>query len=701
MKKFDPAYSESELDTLLRQLVLDGGPDEFTQNLVDMNADFVFAQPATPATARERALISKLERRFIARPFGGWRLNSLLLVLAIAAGTWMYFANSREPEIPANTPRPAKNTPPPAALSPAGEDTSQAARQFAAYVPPADSAAVVIDSAGKADSAKTERIPGPKRYGHTNTHMPPQENWYEGNYIVDVPGPEFPVKASPENFKVRRGNFTPDKKSTGGVITSTTGGVMFRAKQDSFAAVYYTGEPFKKGFRDMQYFNFGEYAQRAQAEMKQQTMRLQTTLFPWQMPWTVMLYADSADVTVEYGKTYLSGDPYAQLVLEKYPEKGIRGALQPFYINKYEVTNKEYREFLAWVRASNGYAGKPIASFETDTLPVTNPKDKSGEQFEIKGQRYRVVRKTVQTEDYKDVFNYVFFNEKNEAVTQSGKKNLFVLPDTIAWITDFTFSYNEPMTNMYFWHPAYDDYPVVGVSWYQAMAFLDWKTHMHQKQLDAENVPYTIEYTLPSDIEWELTSNSILLGNNTAFNFYYDCTMGWLTNLGVSYPGHDDPYQRTNYLKNLFTRDQHFRGDYISDGPFHTGPVTRTYEGHEDPFGILWLDGNVSEWMLESHAQNWSPFFQKHLLVLDVDTSEATQLAKQIEILYDKGNAKNGRLVRGANWYDERFGRRVRSERNEAGIHPKRFLDPAEQHCTVGFRYVVHVKYKDESERLP
>ena len=30
---------------------------------------------------------------------------------------------------------------------------------------------------------------------------------------------------------------------------------------------------------------------------------------------------------------------------------------------------------------------------------------------------------------------------------------------------DFTYGFNEPLTETYFWHPAYDDYPVVGVSW--------------------------------------------------------------------------------------------------------------------------------------------------------------------------------------------------------------------------------------------
>ena len=40
---------------------------------------------------------------------------------------------------------------------------------------------------------------------------------------------------------------------------------------------------------------------------------------------------------------------------------------------------------------------------------------------------------------------------------------LDALPDTLVWRDEL--SYNEPFVETYFRHPAYDDYPVVGVSW--------------------------------------------------------------------------------------------------------------------------------------------------------------------------------------------------------------------------------------------
>ncbi len=48
------------------------------------------------------------------------------------------------------------------------------------------------------------------------------------------------------------------------------------------------------------------------------------------------------------------------------------------------------------------------------------------------------------------------------------------LPDTLVWRGRLT--YNEPMVEVYFRHPAYSDYPVVGVSWLQANDYANWRT---------------------------------------------------------------------------------------------------------------------------------------------------------------------------------------------------------------------------------
>lgn len=48
------------------------------------------------------------------------------------------------------------------------------------------------------------------------------------------------------------------------------------------------------------------------------------------------------------------------------------------------------------------------------------------------------------------------------------------LPDTLVWRRPL--SYNEPYVNNYLRHPAYGDYPVVGVTWQQAADYAVWRT---------------------------------------------------------------------------------------------------------------------------------------------------------------------------------------------------------------------------------
>src|SRR4029078_11715679 len=47
------------------------------------------------------------------------------------------------------------------------------------------------------------------------------------------------------------------------------------------------------------------------------------------------------------------------------------------------------------------------------------------------------------------------------------------LPDTLVWRSEL--SYNEPMVEYYFRHPSFNEYPVVGVSWRQAHDFCLWR----------------------------------------------------------------------------------------------------------------------------------------------------------------------------------------------------------------------------------
>jgi formylglycine-generating enzyme len=59
------------------------------------------------------------------------------------------------------------------------------------------------------------------------------------------------------------------------------------------------------------------------------------------------------------------------------------------------------------------------------------------------------------------------------------------LPDTLVWRERL--AYNEPLVETYLRHPAYRNYPVVGVSWLQANDYCSWRTDRVNEMLLIQN----------------------------------------------------------------------------------------------------------------------------------------------------------------------------------------------------------------------
>jgi formylglycine-generating enzyme len=146
-----------------------------------------------------------------------------------------------------------------------------------------------------------------------------------------------------------------------------------------------------------------------------------------------------------------------------------------------------------------------------------------------------------------------------------------VYPDTLCWIRDFTYSFNDPQASIYFWHPSFDDYPVVGVSWVQARAFGIWRTDFMNTALRKEGVADVQAYTLPTETEWEYASRGGL-----------DLSM---------YPW-GGPYTR-NYKGCFLANFKPLRGNYVDDGTVYAAKVG-SYEPNE--YGLYDMSGNVAEW---------------------------------------------------------------------------------------------------------
>ena len=147
------------------------------------------------------------------------------------------------------------------------------------------------------------------------------------------------------------------------------------------------------------------------------------------------------------------------------------------------------------------------------------------------------------------------------------EKIISIYPDTLVWARDFQFSYNDPLLHMYFKHPGYAEYPVVGVTWEQAHAFCNWRTKLFNSNSNVE----ANEYRLPTEAQWEYAARG---GRKMAM-----------------YPW------GSNYARDakgcFFANFKPYRGAYNDD----TGTATmKVAQFRPNDFGLFDMAGNVAEW---------------------------------------------------------------------------------------------------------
>lgn len=76
--------------------------------------------------------------------------------------------------------------------------------------------------------------------------------------------------------------------------------------------------------------------------------------------------------------------------------------------------------------------------------------------------------------------------------------HLAALPDTTVWRDKL--AYNEPYVDYYFCHPAYREYPLVGVTHLQCEKFCEWL--MEKYNSDPKRKHKKVKFRLPSKVEW-------------------------------------------------------------------------------------------------------------------------------------------------------------------------------------------------------
>jgi gliding motility-associated lipoprotein GldK len=265
-------------------------------------------------------------------------------------------------------------------------------------------------------------------------------------------------------------------------------------------------------------------------------------------------------------------------------------SINGFWMDATEITNDEYRQFVLWVRDSiagsilNFKKNAPDGSSAIDWAKVRTIKwadPKIQEQLSalivtpdnrINGRKEIDAKKIIYHSewlDYKEAAQRE--NADKPRSTFVVKKDTPIYPDTLVWIRDFSYSYNEPHAKKYFSHPAYGSYPVVGVSWKQATAFTEWRTHYLNSFLERSKRMTESDFRLPTEAEWEYAAR----GGRSQVPFPWG-----------------GPYLR-NKKGCLLANFKPGRGNYPEDGGMYT---VRADAYWPNDFGLYNMAGNVAEW---------------------------------------------------------------------------------------------------------
>lgn len=359
-----------------------------------------------------------------------------------------------------------------------------------------------------------------------------------------------------------------------------------------------------------------------------------------------------------------------------------------FYMDETEVTNNEYRQFVYWVRDS--IARVLLGDMNPEDFLIEEDR-RTGEFFDPPYLNWST-RIDWDDEENRDIlmemylpeheryfrkkefdvrkFNYEYYWVDLQAAakkdfSQDGnveagalnnrpqglqdrsvyvrKEVVNVYPDTLVWLYDYSYSFNEPLTQKYFWHPAYDNYPVVGVNWRQAKAFSVWRTQLKNSWLAAKRGDASIhDYRLPTEAEWEWAARG---GHD--FNPF-----PW----GGPYARNDKGCFLGNYKP--------LRGNYTDDGG-----ATPIIVAHYPPndWGLYDMAGNVAEWTSDAFDESsynftWdlNPHYQ-----YNADINDPAVLKRKV--------------VRGGSWKDVGYYMQVASRTYE-------YQDTAKSY--IGFRCV-------------
>lgn len=347
-------------------------------------------------------------------------------------------------------------------------------------------------------------------------------------------------------------------------------------------------------------------------------------------------------------------------------------SIQSFWMDRTEVTNQQYRKFVKYVSDSLKYLavfGGGVNQTE-DTIKVDwnralriNPNSKAviEKLNELLLSPDNRIKGKIEIDPTKLIYRYAYVDLRAAARASKGLEQPLsnflvsqtepVYPDTLVWMRDFSYSYNEPFTRLYFSHPSYNEYPVVGVTWKQAVAFCHWRTNNSNFYLNKGNKKEEkIDgiYRLPTEAEWEYAARG-----NSKTNAMYP----W-----------GSPYTKTKEGRLLANfkpgRGDYFGGDAKNDNIYTTKVQSFTENGYK----LFDMAGNVAEWTSSVYYEGSNNFLGDFSPDIQYNAKE------------DDPISMKRKVIRGGSWKDIAYNCQVSTRNYE-------YQDTAKSY--IGFRCVL------------
>ena len=347
-------------------------------------------------------------------------------------------------------------------------------------------------------------------------------------------------------------------------------------------------------------------------------------------------------------------------------------SITSFWMDRTEVTNQQYRKFVKYVSDSLKYLAVYAGGVNQaeDTVKVdwnralrinTNSKAVIEKLNELLLSPDNRIQGKVEIDPTKLIYRYSYVDLKAAAKSSKGLEQPLsnflvsqteaVYPDSLVWMRDFSYSYNEPFTRLYFSHPSYNQYPVVGITWKQAIAFCHWRTNNSNFYLDKGNKKdEKIDgiYRLPTEAEWEYAAR----GNSKTNNMY-----PW-----------GSPYTRTKEGR-LLANFKPGRGDYFGSDAKNDNIYTSKVQSYpENAYKLFDMAGNVAEWTSSVYYEGGYNFMGDFSPDLQYNAKEEDPISMKRKV------------VRGGSWKDIAYNIQVSTRNYE-------YQDTAKSY--IGFRCVL------------